>query len=345
MKNTEMNIASVSNKEWFDFASICLAADKPLFTWGKAGSGKSDNMKQLVEMHGFDGIIDLRLAITDPSDVKGVPVPVKTDKGEVWVRWARDSRLPTDPDAKYLIILEELTSASPIVQGMAYQLVLDRGIADYVLPKGCRIMAAGNVKSDRGITNTMPGPLRNRFVHVELQPEVDVWAAWAVKNDILPEVVAFVRFKQDQLHHFEPEMTAFPTPRSLAMLSDLLKQKPSKSIETALIEGCCGRGFAIEFSGFLRMWRSLPDLKKVETSPMDVEVPTDPSTLYAVTGSLARMAKPQTMTNVVKYMQRLGREFQLIFANDIGAREDVTLVKNAAFHDMNTGIKNLLMEG
>lgn len=346
MQNTEMNIATVGTNDWFKIAAACLAADQPMMTWGPAGVGKSDNARQLAEMHGFDGLIDLRLSITDPSDLKGVPVPVKGESGTVMVNWARDARLPTDPDAKYIILFDEITSPSPIIQAMAYQFVLDRALGDYVLPKGCRILAAGNRKADRGVTNTMPGPLRNRFYHVELKPEVDAWAAWATKNDIMPELVAFIRFKPDQLHDFDADMTAFPTPRSLAMLSGLLKQNPGSDIETAVIEGCCGRGFAIEFAGFLRMWRSLPDLKKVETSPMDVDVPTDPSVLYAITTSLARMAKADTLDNIAKYMLRLGREFQVIFTNDVQtrAKDDKKLVASAqTYWKMNTDNQNLIL--
>lgn len=337
MQNTDMNISTVIPSEWKDFAKICIKAGEPLMTWGASGIGKSDMLRQLAHDMGFDGFIDIRLSITDPSDLKGIPVP---DVEGGFVRWLHDQNLPTDPKAKFLINLDEINQPSPIIQAMAYQFVLDKRIGDYVLPEGCAIMAAGNRVSDRGVVNTMPAPLRNRFVHAELQPDVEDWVAWANKNDIMPEVIAFIRFKQDQLHDFEPDMTAFPSPRSIAKLSGILKQRPPQSLEYKLIEGCCGRGFAIEFSGFLKIFRGLPDLKQVETNPDAVDVPSDPCTLYAMVSSLARMANPSNMDNIIKYATRLGREFQLLMLTDISAR-DTKLGQNKSFIDLNCQLKNI----
>lgn len=333
----EMNISSVKPSEWKDFIKLCLKADIPTMTWGASGIGKSDGLRQIADEEGFDGVIDIRLSVTDPTDLKGVPVP---DMQENVVRWLRDNRLPTDPKAKSIILLDEINSGTPIEQAMAYQFVLDRAIGDYTLPDGCRIVCAGNRVSDRGVVNTMPAPLRNRMVHVELTPDVEDWAAWATKHSIIPELVAFIRFKQDQLHHFEPEFTAFPSPRSLSMLSDLMKQRPSQNMEYKLIEGCCGRGFAIEFVGFLKVFRSLPNVQKIATEPQSVEVPNDPCTLYAMASSVARMATAGNMDNVMAYTKRLGREFQLLILTDIATR-DSKLVKNAEYIKINCELKQI----
>ena len=85
-----------------------------------------DMLQQLADACEMDYAIDVRLSVTDPSELKGVPVPVRLEDGTVVkVRWARDDRLPTDPNAKVLIILDEINQPSPIIQAMAYQLVLE----------------------------------------------------------------------------------------------------------------------------------------------------------------------------------------------------------------------------
>ena len=61
-------------------------------------------------------------------------------------------QLPNRPGRKVLIILDELNSADKMV--MRHQLVLDRKLGDYELPKGCRNVAAGNRVADlRGQSN------------------------------------------------------------------------------------------------------------------------------------------------------------------------------------------------
>ena len=340
-KSTEMNIGTVSPSKWFGYAKQCIQANLPLMTWGKSGAGKSDMLQQLADACEMDYAIDVRLSVTDPSELKGVPVPVRLEDGTVVkVRWARDERLPTDPNAKVLIILDEINQPSPIIQAMAYQLVLDRRLGDYELPKGCRIMAAGNRVSDRGVTNTMPAPLRNRFVHVQLEPSVADFASWAIPAGVSPQTVAFVRFKQDQLHDFEPDMTAFPTPRSIVMMDNLIKGA-SQDLEFSLVEGCCGHGFAIEYIAFLKMWRSLPDLTQIEKDPDSVEIPEDVCVKFAMTGSIARMATAANMDNVIKFMRRMNREYQLICLTDIAAR-DQKLCKNQKYIELNCELANIV---
>src|SRR5215471_15066478 len=63
-----------------------------------------------------------------------------------------------------------------MVQASCYQLVLDRKLGEYTLPEGCAIVAAGNRDSDRAATTRMPTPLRNRFVHLEFEVDVQEWS-------------------------------------------------------------------------------------------------------------------------------------------------------------------------
>jgi len=68
-----------------------------------------------------------------------------------------------------ILFLDELTSAPQMTQAGCYQLVLDRKLGEYVLPEGWVVIAAGNPASERGVHFAMPRPLRNRFVHLELE--------------------------------------------------------------------------------------------------------------------------------------------------------------------------------
>jgi len=53
-------------------------------------------------------------------------------------------------------------------------------LGDYVLPDGWVVLAAGNPASERGVHFSMPRPLRNRFVHLELEADLNDWSKWAV---------------------------------------------------------------------------------------------------------------------------------------------------------------------
>ena len=118
----------------------------PTFLWGAPGIGKSSIVKQIADSLNI-GFIDLRLALMDPTDLKGIPF---YDKESHSALWAPPAFLPRDGTG--ILFLDELNSAPPSVQASAYQLILDRKVGEYELPDGWAIVSAGNRESDRGVT-------------------------------------------------------------------------------------------------------------------------------------------------------------------------------------------------
>ena len=111
-----------------------------------------------------------------------------------------------------------------MTQAGCYQLVLDRKLGEYVPPDGRVVIAAGDPASERGVHFAMPRPLRNRFVHLDLEPDLDDWCRRAVKAQVRPEIIAFLRFKPDLLQTADTttDANAWPTLRSWEMASDVL---------------------------------------------------------------------------------------------------------------------------
>jgi hypothetical protein len=62
----------------------------------------------------------------------------------------------------------------------------------------------------------MPRPLRNCFVHLNLEPDFEDWCQWAVLAGLRPEIIAFLRFKLALLHdaNVTSDVNAWPAPRS-----------------------------------------------------------------------------------------------------------------------------------
>jgi len=104
-----------------------------------------------------------------------------------------------------------------MMQPDCYQLVLDRRLGDYTMPDGWAIVAARNRDSDRAETMRMPTPLRNRFVHLDCEVDIQEWSEWAIQAAIRPEVIAFLRFRPELLSQFDRDANAFPSPRVLGI--------------------------------------------------------------------------------------------------------------------------------
>jgi len=303
----------------------CIAAGRPAFLWGAPGVGKSDILKLLAKLLKRQ-LIDVRALLLDPVDIRGIPMI--TEDGDT--RWAPPSFLPKGK-GKYILFLDELNAAPPLVQAACYQLVLDRKVGEYELPKDCIVIAAGNRETDRAVTSRMPTPLANRFIHIDFDVDMDDWIKWALTTGIQTEIIAFLRYRPELLHQFDPQKNekAFPTPRSWEFTSQILKVAGS-AVEYDLVSGIVGEGAASELIGFLNIFRSLPDPDLVIMAPDKADVPTDPATLYAICGALAHRASDQNFVNIVKYANRLPVEFSVLLVRDAIERDE-TLVSTRAF--------------
>ena len=166
-----------------------FAAQQPVFIWGGPGIGKSAVVRQLARKLAIP-LQDVRALLLDPVDLRGLPYLGADGRS----KWATPDFLPKDGCG--ILFLDELNAAPAMVQASCYQLVLDRKLGEYTLPKDWAIVAAGNRDSDRAVTTRMPTPLRNRFVHLEFEVDLQEWSMWAIETGIRPEVIAFLRFRR-----------------------------------------------------------------------------------------------------------------------------------------------------
>ena len=287
-----------------------IAAKRPAFIWGPPGVGKSDVVAQVAQDSKLE-LRDVRLSLLDPTDLKGFPVPDLTKK---LMRWLPADFLPTKGNG--LLFLDEMNQASQAVQGAAYQLILNRKIGDYTLPPGWSVLAAGNRTSDRSIAHAMPAALANRFVHLDFDINVDEWNVWAMNHDIHTDIRAFIKFRPNLLHSFDPATNprAFPSPRSWSFVNDIYKSQLSQDEEFELVKGTIGEGASAEFSGFVRVIKDLPTVDQILLDPEKTKVPTtQPASLYALATALDNRATPGNLDRIMKYIERMPVEFQVVF--------------------------------
>ena len=110
----------------------CIKIQRPVFMWGPPGIGKSDIVKQIGDEQNRP-VIDVRLSLWEPTDIKGIPYYNSTLNT---MSWAPPSELPTDANSNAILFLDELNSAAPATQAAAYQLILNRRVGTYCLPNG-----------------------------------------------------------------------------------------------------------------------------------------------------------------------------------------------------------------
>lgn len=289
-----------------------LPTKRPLFVWGPPGCGKSQITRQVAVKNGLD-IIDLRMLLLDPTDLRGLPHV----NGDNRAHWCPPDFLPKD--GKGILFLDELSCCPPLVQSSALQLVLDRRIGEWELPDGWHVWAAGNREQDRSVFHRMPAPLLNRFVHVEVEPDVDDWAIWAHSHGIHPLIIAFLRVRPNLLLDMSnPTAKAFPTPRSWEYANDMFPMP--EDVRYVALRGCIGDGTATELEAYLRTASGIPTEQDILTNPGGIPIPKDPSLLYALASLMASLAVRRDDVNqlnaLVTLCLRLPKEFTILFCRD-----------------------------
>jgi len=306
------DIICVNHKELKEILKHYYKARKPVFIWGYQGIGKSYIVKELAVELKIE-LIDVRASQLDPSDIRGIPF--RTDGRTQWLvpEW-----LPAE--GKGIIFLDEFNQAPPLVQSSFFQLILDRKIGNYTLPKDWVVFCAGNPAEVSNVVFELPAPLLNRMGHIWLSvPSADEWINnFAISKGIDSRIIGFIKFKESLLWKYEEGMTAYPTPRTWELCSNLIKDIPDREVELIkkLSASAVGMPAAIQFSAFVKAKMSIDIDRILENPEMINEIPEDEiGTKYAVLTELPVRYKKdrKVLSKIVKVLKVLNEpEWQVM---------------------------------
>lgn len=298
---------------------------------GSPGIGKSDIVKQIAKQFNLL-VIDMRLSQCDPTDLLGFPNIVGGRAGYVPME-----TFPLEGDQVlagydgWLLFLDELNSAPMAVQAAAYKLILDRMVSQRNLHPRCLIAAAGNLESDGAIVMPMSTALQSRMVHIELELDHNEWCeGWAYQHGIDCRVTDYIKHKPASLYTFKPDHSdhTYACPRTWEFANRLLPGLDLTGSEALpLLSGSLSEGVAREFIGYCKVYKDLPKLSLIKTNPKDVQVPEEPSVLFALSGAIARDADDKSIVPYIEYVNRMPKEFQIVTLRET-VRRNVPLRKS-----------------
>ena len=295
--------------------------------WGPPGTGKSQICYQGAQQQNAK-LFEIRANLFDPVDIRGGLKVVEQEDGSYKTRYG----IPEDyPDSNYAgnvwVLIDELPNATKATMNGLLQLILNRRIGTYTLPLNTTIIAAGNRAEDRAAVNEMPTPVKNRFAHYTIEANVDDWVKWALLNKIDESIVSFIRFRPTLLSDIEPTHNAFPTPRTWELVSQKL---PFMRDEFYGVASLVGDGAAGEYISFKRVYHDLPDIDNLISNPGTAKIPTDTSVLFAICGALTTRVDKTNFSNIVRYVNRMPAEYQVIVMRDSIAK-DRKLIQEQAY--------------
>ena len=282
------------------------------FILGAPGGGKSACARDIVQSLGIENVIEFTASLRDPVDVLGVP-----DNTGMYTRWVPPQEFYQlrQGVGRAALILEELSDAPVPMQNALCGVIYDRRAGNLKLSDQLFIIATGNRTEDKSGANRITSKLANRTRRFDFQENIDDWTEWALDNDIDPVLIQFLRFRPGLLSDFDANRFANPTPRAWERVN-LIPDSLDSGLFFDNVAGEVGEGAAAEFTGFKRIYMSLPDVDSILLDPANADVPQDPATLYALTGALARKSTKDNFDRVSKYLSRMSPEFNVMATKD-----------------------------
>ena len=292
---------------------------------GLPGIGKSDIVEAATEAAEHDLLIS-HPVVEDPTDTKGLPFPSADGTHARFLPFG-DLERALSATRPLVWFFDDLGQASPAVQAAKMQLLLARRIGEHQLPDCVTFVAATNRRGDNAGVTGILDPLISRFAAVaELEATVDDWTAWAVRQNVPPELIAFLRFRPDLLWEARSsrDIVASASPRKWGFLARTMPAVPADLLDDA-IKATVGEGAGAELISFLSIYRALPSVDAILLDPSRGVIPDEPSILYAVTAALAHKASEGNFDRVLQYAERLvdaeRREFTAVLVRDSIARK------------------------
>jgi len=337
-----INFGSSITLKQFNKAIATSGDDVTIIGEGEPGIGKSAALKYLSKLFPDHAIAYIDCTLLDLGDF-ALPYTVVENDMRV-TRFAPNARFRMHEGKPVIIMLDEIGKAIKSVKNVLLTLMNEHRIGDVNLPAGSRVFGTTNLASD-GVGDMLEAHARNRVCLVTVgKPEAgfnadgtisdDSWGAWALGNDIAPEVIAWVRqfphalasyrdsSQKDNPYIFNPTragQSAFVTPRSLEKASHIAKKRAvlGDALTIAMLAGTIGESAARDMQSFFTVVDKLPTWESIINSPTTAKLPEDTIAKCILVFSAITRVDKDSMSKWLQYAERMEKEWQALFARSV----------------------------
>jgi ATPase family associated with various cellular activities (AAA) len=340
--------SSVSLSE-FAHSIGTVGKDVTIIGRGEPGIGKSSMLKVLQNVYPDYEVAYIDCTLLDLGDFALPYTEVLSDMKVT--KFAPNARFKFHSDKPVIIMLDEIGKAMKAVKNVLLTLMLEHRIGDNYAPKGSIVFGTSNLMSD-GVGDMLESHARNRICEIKVRkPDHDEWIEWSLKNDIAPEVIAWVKqfphalasytdpSQKDNPYIFNPTkagQNAVVTPRSLEKASHIAKQRErlGDSLTISLLSGTIGESASRDMQAFFTVVDKLPTWEAVVANPATAKMPDDTvAKCILVFSAIARVDK-DTLSKWLTYAKRMDMEWQALFATSVmKSNKQSFVVQNGDFKD------------
>ena len=280
-----------------------------VFLHGPSSEGKSARVKQIDP---DCVIIYLRNATPESLNGKSVYNQTTGEMIDVKPSWLKklEEKCEKEPDKLHIVFFDEITNALPSIQGISFNIVLDREVNGiWKLPENARIVAAGNDIEDSLAANQLAEPLFNRFAHVYIKTTLESWLKWASEKNIHPAICSYIAYKNGEtLRSKYDGKKPNADPRKWEMASKMLYKTEKPEMLRALV----GEEITKEFVEFCsQRMITLEDVINENYKDIDIEE-LNIAEKHATIMCLLQVEK-DNIEKVREFVKKLGSEYVAVF--------------------------------
>ena len=280
-----------------------------VFLHGPSSEGKSARVKQIDP---DCVIIYLRNATPESLNGKSVYNQTTGEMIDVKPSWLKklEEKCEKEPDKLHIVFFDEITNALPSIQGISFNIVLDREVNGiWKLPENARIVAAGNDIEDSLAANQLAEPLFNRFAHVYIKTTLESWLKWASEKNIHPAICSYIAYKNGEtLRSKYDGKKPNADPRKWEMASKMLY----KTEKPVMLRALVGEEITKEFVEFCsQRMITLEDVINENYKDIDIEE-LNIAEKHATIMCLLQVEK-DNIEKVREFVKKLGSEYVAVF--------------------------------
>jgi hypothetical protein len=296
----------------------CLEAGLVPYVQSSPGMGKSSIMRSIADEYGL-AMIDHRLSTSAPEDLSGLP----TFDAQGFARFTpfadlfplKDTAVPKGKNG-WMLFLDEFNAAPKSVAAAAYKLILDRMVGQHHLHPNVVMTAAGNLSTDRAITNPLSTAMQSRLVHLEMEVSFEEWLYdVALPQGYDSRIIAFLSQYPNKLMDFKPDHQekTFTCPRTWEFTNRLIKGKGVTDHSAPLLAGTITSGVAVEFVQFTKVYNEMISLRDILAEPETCRLPGDTSLRWVTIAHMMERVDYANFEKLCIYANRFTLDFRILF--------------------------------
>jgi hypothetical protein len=329
----------------------CYYTNQNFLMYGAPATGKTFNIEAAVRELGAEVEATgkrfvyayLNGGTLTPTDlVMAMPDPQSNGK----LRYYFNAALPNahdDPDMTGVLLIGETALLGMAASAPLQKVINHEEVGGYRLPDGIIVGMDGNLMSDRSNAQVLSRAFQSRANQVVVTLDRE-WMLEVYKRRYHPSISSFLKRNVAAMDNYDEvydpkrardaddDMTVegkqgiWANLRSWSRVSRILdfasKEVAASGGAKALSDlvqpnmdlyGNVGKGVADTFMGHLTMISSLASIEEIFAAPKKAPVPDDPAGRFFLACTLAKIVSTKTFPAASIYMQRMGKEEQLVF--------------------------------